>query len=479
MSPRTALSALALAGLAAGALTLAACSDDRSPTAGGTGSTRVLLTDAPFPYDSVERVDVYVVSIAASAALDTSGAGPGWVTIATPRKRFNLLDLQQGTTALVGAGELPAGAYRAVRMVIDTDSSGVWLRGGREARVHWPAPGEIALHALVEAPVAVPDEGTDIVIDFDVGRSFSYWGGDELTFLPWIRAVNEAATGAIAGTVLGDPQGDGSMEPLANASISVYPRTNDLRLLAGPVSTGRTDAQGRYHVAFLLPGDYDVTVETPGLYQVGTSAATVPVSARDTTTHDVTLPAADHSYVVVEGSFLVPVGGATTLHAIVGDAQGRPIAGAPVQWSSADPAVASLVANGAYATVTGVANGSALVTASSGGRSDSVRIYVGPVPPDSVIVPPDPPVASLALTPAALTISLRDSIAALTATARDSAGNELRNTPVSFLTSDSTVALVFSNGRSAAWVLALKPGTATITAFAGSERATAGVTVVP
>ena len=39
------------------------------PDVGNT--THTLLTDSPFPYDRVSRVDLYVVSVSASLAADT------------------------------------------------------------------------------------------------------------------------------------------------------------------------------------------------------------------------------------------------------------------------------------------------------------------------------------------------------------------------------------------------------------------------
>src|SRR2546429_9907129 len=80
----------------------------------------VRLTDAPFPYDSLHSVNIYVVRIEAEAdTADTSGGGQ-WTVITEPRKTFDLLALQQGATAILGQGEMPAGQYRAVRMTIDT-----------------------------------------------------------------------------------------------------------------------------------------------------------------------------------------------------------------------------------------------------------------------------------------------------------------------------------------------------------------------
>jgi hypothetical protein len=53
-----------------------------------------------------------------------------FVTLATPRRRINLLALQNGVTDELGSVNLPAGAITSVRMMIDTDSSSITLKNG-------------------------------------------------------------------------------------------------------------------------------------------------------------------------------------------------------------------------------------------------------------------------------------------------------------------------------------------------------------
>jgi len=100
--------------------------DDAGPNAPSSSQkpfAKVLLTDAPFPYDSITSVNLYVVRIEASAQMDT--AGSTWVVFAEPRQAFDLLQLQQGTTALLGERQIPAGQYHAIRMTIDTSLSSI------------------------------------------------------------------------------------------------------------------------------------------------------------------------------------------------------------------------------------------------------------------------------------------------------------------------------------------------------------------
>jgi hypothetical protein len=225
----------------------------------------VLLTDAGFPFELVDRVEVYVSEIAASTDADTSDVQE-WVPITRPKRAFDLLGLQQGKTALAGRGTLPVGSYRMVRVSLVGDSSHVIMHDGREAAVRWPVAGEFSLQAWVQEPVTVADTGAEIVIDIDVGRSFVNALGDpehDFVFLAHLRAVNSAATGTLSGSVTGDADGDGTAEPLAYASVSVI--KGDTVTLAPwfVVATGHTTTQGAYRIGFLLPGTYLVQVDPP------------------------------------------------------------------------------------------------------------------------------------------------------------------------------------------------------------------------
>src|SRR5947207_11387659 len=245
-----------LTALAAVALSWAGCyQDDASgfaPGGGGRAQSTVRLTDAPCPYDSRHSVNIYLARIEANTAQDTSGRGK-WALITEPRKTFDLLALQQGTTALLGEGEMPAGQYHAVRMTIDTSLSSITWNDAAQTPAHVNWYGRSSIYASVEYPVDVPTEGADIVLDFDVGRSFLYnfsSNNNAFDFNPILRAINSAAVGAIAGTVTQDS--GGATIPVPNAQVSVYTDSIGYNLEA----TGRSDQAGHYKVGFLPPGSY-------------------------------------------------------------------------------------------------------------------------------------------------------------------------------------------------------------------------------
>ena len=260
------------------ALAAAACSD----ISGGGGRTQVLLTDSPFPYDSIEAVNVYVARIEVSTTSDTSGSDPQvWTTVATPERVFNMLDLQNGSSALLGESDLAAAQYAAVRMVINTSRSSIVRHDGSQAAVQWPVAGELMLYALVEQPLMITaGAGGRIVIDFDVGRSFLA-NGASFTFIPYIRAVNDAATGTISGTV-GFAPSLASMRRV-NTAIEVY-RDFGGGSCCSLFATGHTDDQGRFTIPLLAGGQYRVDAYPPDYPWMRASVAGITVTIGQTTT---------------------------------------------------------------------------------------------------------------------------------------------------------------------------------------------------
>jgi hypothetical protein len=252
-------------------LLLPSCNtDETGPPSPTDGQTSVFLTDAPFPFDGVSRVDVYIESMALAVSADTSDVGPPWVTVATPNRVFNLLDLQNGSTALLGGAVVPEGQYQAARVIIDPDRSSITDNAGHvivttatpgTPGINWQAKGQNpSLFALVEEPMAVDHNGTDIVIDFDVARSFLYDGNGGFTFIPWLRAITRSGSGNIAGVVRHADSGD----PIPNAAVSVHVALDSSTTLGPVIATSRSGDDGRFTASFLRPGRYQVQAENLG-----------------------------------------------------------------------------------------------------------------------------------------------------------------------------------------------------------------------
>jgi uncharacterized protein YjdB/alpha-tubulin suppressor-like RCC1 family protein len=153
----------------------------------------------------------------------------------------------------------------------------------------------------------------------------------------------------------------------------------------------------------------------------------------------------------------VVVGATTTLTAVARDAQNNTLAGRTITYASSAATIATVSATG---VVTGVAAGSAEITATSEGKSAAAQITVTPVP-----------VASISITPTSDTLVAGDT-ASLQATVRDAQNNVLTGRLINFTSSATNIATVSANGL----VTAVAAGTARITA--ASEGRTVEATIL-
>jgi hypothetical protein len=377
------MSRLSLALLAVATIAAACYQDDTriAPNSAGP-SAKVLLTDDPFPFDSVQSVQVYIVSIALSTHPDTGTSADSmqWVTVAAPHRQVDLLTLQQGLTDSLGVGTVRADQYKAVLVTINVDSSaGIRFKSGPQAVVRWNGSGQESYASFVEAPINIPDTGAVIVIDFDVGRSFAYnqLGDGAFDFFASIRAVNRGATGNISGTVTHDTSA-GPVGPVANATVSAWG--------GGPsnwyiLSTGKTDATGHYRLAYLLPGTYIVGVEPPSGSNFSSALdSNVAVNRGAETTHNVTL-SAFRGDVFILGASSMLANHTNRLEATVVTAQHQQDTLASVVWQNLDAAVLGLVTyvdTARVARVTSKAAGTGRIVASSGSLADTLVIHVVP-----------------------------------------------------------------------------------------------------
>ena len=256
------------AALVIGTFALAACTDSSGT---GTGLLTVRLTDAPFPFSEVARVDVYVIRVDAKTAETTDAEAEdeadrgGWTTIATPNTLINLLDLGSGQTVNLGATTLPTGTYRSFRLVLDTDQSSITLKDGSEPAIHFPSAGSSGIKVKLDQPIQLTEDGSVMTLDFDIGRSFVLRGNrsaDGFNFKPVIRAVAQDITGTVTGSVRAN---SATGAGVAGATVEVL-TAGSLLTDSDPthiVASTATDANGNFRIAFLLPGTYVLRATPP------------------------------------------------------------------------------------------------------------------------------------------------------------------------------------------------------------------------
>src|SRR5205823_2136160 len=193
-------------------------------------------------------------------------------------------------------------------------------------------------------------------------------------------------------------------------------------------------------------GSATITATSEG--QSGTSSITVS-----------SVPVPVSSVTVSPASASVSAGQTVQLTATPKDANGNPLSGRVVTWASSNTSVATVNGTG---LVSGVAAGSATITATSEGQSGTAGITVAV------------PVASVTVSPASASVPAGQT-AQLTATPKDVNGNPLSGRVVTWASSNTSVATVSSSGL----VTGKVAGSATITATSEGQSGTASVTVTP
>jgi len=214
------------------ALFISNCS---SSTDSKNGTLRVLLTDAPASYESVN-----VIFSEISAHIDSA-----WVNVMVDPTNIDLLQYSNGETFLLASEDIDPGHYTQIRLKID---SAYVVKDGMMHELSVPSGAKTGLKF---GPQFTINEGSTytLVIDFDASKSVKR-NGQGYTLHPHIRVIAQAGSGSISGTILNP-----TAMPVASAITGI-----------DTVSTFVDVSNGDFMLPFLPEGAYTVTVEdTNGL----------------------------------------------------------------------------------------------------------------------------------------------------------------------------------------------------------------------
>lgn len=208
---------------------------DTATEPGTTGNFVLYLTDAPGEFDevniAVEHVEVHK-------------AEEGWITINNSPDTYNLLDLTNGVTAVLGEAVLEAGLYTQIRLMIGEGSNVVL--DGESHNLTIPSGIQTGLK-LVQSFEIEPDYTYELLLDFDAHRSVNKLGhANEFILQPAYRVQSVATSGSIAGSV----------EPVeARPVVTVY--ENDEVV----TTTYADEDSGDYKFIHLPEGNYTLHFE--------------------------------------------------------------------------------------------------------------------------------------------------------------------------------------------------------------------------
>lgn len=441
---------LALLGLAAVAL-LSACDDSPS------GPAPIARIEVSAPAPSVTAGQTLQLS---ATAIDASG------NVLNDRGMTWSSDNQAVATVSV------SGLVTGVAPGTATVSAGAEGQVGRITLTITPVPvASVAVFPLT-ATLTVGSNQTFVATAMDAagntlaGRTIAWTTADpSIATVDGVGLVTAIAPGgpvAITATVEGrSAVSQVTVIPVPIATLEISP--NPAQVRAGEtvqLTLVARDAAGNVlsgRAATLSSSDNAVATVDASAVVTGRSAGTAIITATaegKTATATVNVaPGPVLSVEVTPQSPSVRVGATIQLSATLRDASGAVLTGRTVTWTSSDPTKATVSDTG---LVTGVAEGTATITATSEGKSASTTVSVLRMPVASVRFAPFPDPFIVGDTARARAVAV------------DSTGREMPDRVVTFSGSNDAVATVSSSGLMSAF----SAGSVTITATSEGVSAT-------
>jgi hypothetical protein len=176
-----------------------------------TGSIEVRVTDAP-PRQEVTGVMVTVKSVEIHQAGDDQESESGWLPLhMSGTDTFNLLQIQ-GLEEVLATGDLAAGNYTQIRMLVSKVQ--VAFKDGKTEDATVPSGKLKFVHPFEVAA----GKSTVLLFDFDAAKSVNVTGNDKVIFKPVIKLTVTKTPGTLEVT---PPRlSDGAVGVAYNATLT-------------------------------------------------------------------------------------------------------------------------------------------------------------------------------------------------------------------------------------------------------------------
>lgn len=231
------------------AIVLAACGGGGGDDA-GVGTVQVSMTDAPACY---KKVVVTVEKVRVQHSTDAGETENAWKDIVLPSGpvQVDLLTLTNGQLAELGQTTVEAGNYTQLRLVLaDNPASGdplnyVVTNDDQTKALKTPSGQQSGLKIKGDFEVNA-DTTTPVLLDFDACKSIVVAGNSGQYILKPVVRLSERATASIQGYVT-------TTMTLAATTVSAQQ--------GGQIVRSTTpDAQGKFNLAYLPEGTYNVVI---------------------------------------------------------------------------------------------------------------------------------------------------------------------------------------------------------------------------
>jgi len=284
--------------LSLGALSISAisgCEGDINPDGGEPGMLSLGLTDAPTDdfkavYVTIEEVRVHRADSETEEIVDDGNGDDAveiddedgedetssWLVVAEPNTTYNLLELVDGVIEQLGIGELDAGHYTQMRLLLGTEpDGGENILGDTHPFPHYVIDDQDETHELkvpsgyksgiklvrgfdIESGVT-----TELVLDFDASKSVVVAGKKgKIMLKPTIKVLDGTSSPAVSGQIFAGGEG------LSNVYISaqIYNAQAEDPRDEVVVSGGTHTDENGFYTLRLEPGDYNLVAYLDGYY---------------------------------------------------------------------------------------------------------------------------------------------------------------------------------------------------------------------
>jgi hypothetical protein len=233
-------------------------------------------------YATIDKVMVHRSYVEGEEDSDGDGS---WITVATPGKTYNLLELVNGVIASLGVTELESGLYSQMRLYLGPDPDdglnildephpypNYVIVGNSGDEIHelkvpsgYQSGIKLVREFEIEAGVTI-----DLVLDFDADKSVVKAGKSGKYLLkPTIKIIDTLKNATLSGTVTDN-------QPVGLAGVRVSAQLYDQGPADQPedpedwISTYTTtftadgDGYVGQYMMYLVPGDYNIVAYEPG-----------------------------------------------------------------------------------------------------------------------------------------------------------------------------------------------------------------------
>ncbi|MEO7039862.1 MAG: carboxypeptidase regulatory-like domain-containing protein [Candidatus Elarobacter sp.] len=226
-------------------------------------STTMNLYDAPLIGASATSTQ-FNAGILGVDAIDASGNSWQLIAYSTPQV-VNLLALQNAPLAL-GSGDLPAGTYPSVQLLLDPSTTNVTYNG-RVYPAHFVDPNHpwwdsTQTVEAVSVPLKLSGNGSAVVqatLDFNVFQSANLRNGVVYLYPTVAGGIGQPT---IAGTVT-----NAAGTPVSNATVIATDANGNV------ANVTATAADGSYHLRGINPGPYTISVQNNFVTNAGVSVS--------------------------------------------------------------------------------------------------------------------------------------------------------------------------------------------------------------